>query len=111
VVLVGDGYEVDPAALERDALVFDEWSKVLDSARQAIPLDLNPLDFSQIPGAQEVFEAYQTAAMALSDYIDDGSTTFDGFARTLLKTVERYMEDENYSVEDINRVTMEMEAL
>jgi hypothetical protein len=106
-----DGYTVDPAALERDALTFDEWTKTLDGARDAIPLDLNPIDFSQILGAQDVYAAYQAAATALHAYIDGGSNTFDGFARTLLTSARVYMEAEGYSADDVARVTMEMEAL
>ena len=106
-----DGYVVDLEALEQDAVTFDGWSIVLDGVQGAIPLNLSPLDFSVIPGAQEVYQAFQAAAGIIADYVGEGSDQFDGFARTLLNSVKIYLVAESASAEDIARVTRELEEL
>lgn len=106
-----DGYVVEPAALEHDALAFDGWSQDLDSVQKALPDSLSPLDFSLIPGAQDVYATFQQAVSALHAYVGDGSDEFDGFARALLKSALAYMTAEGYSAEDVARLNLELESL
>ena len=106
-----DGYTVNPAALEHDALQFDEWSQALDSIQKALPRELDPLIFSVIPGAQDVYAAYQRAVNALFEYVGEGSKEFDGFARALLKSVIAYAVAEGFSSADISRLKLELESL
>jgi hypothetical protein len=108
---MADGYHVDPAVLEKDALLFDDWTKVLDKASDDVPVEINAIDFSIIPGAQEVYSAFLASATALRDYIDSGSRTFDGFARTLLTTAKLYMEAEGFSNDDVARIEQELADL
>jgi len=108
---MSDGYTVNPAALEHDALQFDDWSKELDAVQEAIPVTLSSLDFSVIPGAQDVYAAYQRAADALNAYVGEGSKEFDGFARALLKSAILYLEAEGTSADDVARLNQEMDDL
>lgn len=110
--MASTGYVWDQEALEHDAIeCFDEWSKVLDRVAEAVPGDLSASDFSLVPGGPELYEDYSTAAAQLRAYATDGATTFDGFARALLQTVQTYMRAENYAAEEIARVQKEMDSL
>ncbi|MEO7121950.1 MAG: hypothetical protein ABI400_02300 [Lacisediminihabitans sp.] len=107
---MNDGYAVDATALEADAKTFDRWAKKLETIRTAIPVGLTADNFSYIPQAQDVHRAYMASAKALQEYVEQGSVVFDGFERTLLKTVLTYADAEKLSAEDIARVRSELEA-
>ena len=106
-----DGYVIQPEALEKDALKFDGWSQDLDGIQKALPIALSSMDFSVIPGAQDVYVAYQRAVLALHAYVGEGSDEFDGFARALLRSALVYMTAEGYSAEDVARLELELESL
>jgi hypothetical protein len=106
-----DGYVVVAAALEADAATFGRWKAKLQTIKAAVPAEFNPDAFSYIPGAQDVYTKYTSAARALRDYIAEGSVVFAGFERTLLKTVVMYAEAEKLSSADIAKVQAELASL
>jgi hypothetical protein len=106
-----DDYTLLPASLEGDALTFDTWSKELDGYQKGIPTNLVSTDFSDIPHAQEVWAQWESARGALDTYIGQGSDVMDSFARTLLQTVKIYLEAEDFSQSEVDRVVKELDEL
>ena len=107
-----DGYTVNPDALRADAnQFFAEWKDDLTDMKTAVPTALPSHYFSNIPGAQDVYAAYVTAAENLVSYLGDGSTQMDYFGRTLLSTARDYMIAEGYSEQDIAAVKQELNDL
>lgn len=106
-----DGYLLDPGALERDADRWTEWRDRLDGMRAVLPHDVSSLDFSQIPGAQDVYASFVRALGFVDEYISDGSDEFETFAAKLLQTTENYLRAGNFSAEDIARVAGKLDDL
>jgi hypothetical protein len=107
-----DGYVLRPETLEHDATqAFGPWSDSLDKMEKSVPVDMASSDFSNIPGAQDVYAVFQDTAEKLQGFIKDGSAEFDGFSRALLNSVAVYMAAEGYSEADIQRISGELAAL
>jgi hypothetical protein len=106
-----DGYVIKAKALEADAATFGSWSKRLAGMAMAIPVDLTPDDFSYIPLAQNLYQAYQASAKAVQAHIEQGVAVFTGFERTLLTTVVTYRDAENLSEADVKKVQSELAGL
>ena len=107
---MSDNYSLVPASLEADGLTFDRWSIELDGYQKGIPA-IARSDFSYIPGAQDVWSQWLAATSALEKYIGQGSDVMDSFARTLLETVRVYMEAEDFSQSEVDRVMKELRGL
>lgn len=107
-----DGYVVNPDALRDDAnIYFSDWKGDLDAIRDAVPDSLSSSDFSNIPGAQDIYTLFTAKADQLVTYVNNGSKQMDVFARTLLLTARDYMIAENYSTEEVNAVRQELNDL
>jgi len=108
---MADDYSLVPASLEGDAMTFDAWSMELDGYQEGIPDTLVSSDFSFIDGAQDVWAQWEAVRKALGAYIGDGSDTMDSFARTLLETLRIFMEAEDFSQSEVDRVVKELSEL
>ena len=106
------GFVAEPDALESDAVdKFDVWSQTLDAMKKSLPMELDSTAWSTVPGAAEVRTAFQGAVENLEEYINDGSSAFEDFARTLLTAVRKYMISEDFAQSDINRISGELNTL
>lgn len=105
--------EVDPDALRADANEsWQVWSLKLEELKgQVDDLSYSRPDFSMIPGADEVYAAFETSTETLRTYIETGEETFEGFARALLDVAIMYMEAEGDAQSEIDQVEQEMGAL
>jgi hypothetical protein len=105
--------DVDPDALRADANEsWQAWSLKLADLKSSIDaLAYARPDFALLPGAGEVFSAFETAKDTLRTYIETGEEIFEGFARALLDTAIDYMEAEGDAQSEIDQVEREMEQL
>jgi hypothetical protein len=108
---MADGYVIKANALETDAATFGKWSTRLTGMAAAIPIDLAADDFSYIPLAQTLYQAYLASAQTVKGHIEQGAAVFTGFERTLLTTVVTYREAENLSEADVKKVQAELAGL
>ena len=104
-------FHVDVAALERDAATFAGWSDELTSMADAVPMDITSDAFSLLPGAPDVHRRFTDAATSLRSYLNDGAAEFAGLAERLDSTRRIYTEAEGESVDDIARVSRELDSL
>ncbi|MFN3865798.1 MAG: hypothetical protein ACK4MD_03690 [Demequina sp.] len=83
---MADDVSVTPSALDTDAETWREWAQTVKTAGEAVPTvgaDLTALDFSILPGAQDVAQAYATAASTLAQDLSSGAAAMEAAADKL----------------------------
>ncbi|WP_159501862.1 hypothetical protein [Microbacterium sp. 18062] len=98
-----DDFRVSPGILQEDAQLWRGWRDQLTGVKDGIPRP-EPLAFSVLPGAQDVFVAYAKAVLALTSALEDGVEQFDGIAETLDWAAEQYRTAEEDNVAEIEAV-------
>ena len=94
---------VDVEVLARDATQYwSPWKDRLDLMKGKVDTALTAQDFSLIPGASDVFTAFEDAQSRLEVYIGGGVTAFQSFHDLLKETAVDYLEEEGASAAEVS---------
>lgn len=98
-------FSVRPDKLKEDGDVWLEWNEQLTDISAAVPMigpDLTVLNFSVLPGAQDVAQAYATVTDMLTTGLGAGAAEFQGITNKLVKVADMYAEVEQSLVDAIS---------
>ena len=100
-----DDFLVKPAKLKEDGKVWLQWSEQVTDVANAVPTigpEMTMLDFSMLPGAQGVRQAYATVSETFTTGLNEGAEQFRGVSEKLDKVAEIYEDVEQSLVDAIS---------
>lgn len=102
-----EAFAVVTTALDTDAGVWEGWGGKLEAAGEAVPTVGNGIsapDFSLLPGAQDVMNAYATASATFAQQLGLGARQFTGISAKLKASAARYEAAEQANLADIRSI-------
>jgi hypothetical protein len=105
---MAEAFSVVPKDLSDDASTWRDWRDDLEAIGDGVPTigdGLQAWDFSQLPGASQVFDPYSSVSQTLATELEAGVKELGGIASKLDGVSDAYATTEQENVDAINAAT------